>query len=259
MRRPTLIPVLIPLAAAGLLLSGCTSSTAAKRTTTVIATVTSGAAVSSSGSAAPTTGSGITVVAPSGTGTAAATSPAPSTSKAPATSSAPPKTTKPTPTTTPAPPINTKVDPLKADCSALLNAGDIEKVFGTAVPTAISRIRDVANPDRKITGKVRCLYGVKGADSKVVVGLTKYADPAAMKKQVDITREFETDKGAQASTVTVQGRPADVLLRDGGLILVPYGSWTLGIAVDNGVAKDNPPQRLQQAADMVLTRLLRTG
>ena len=76
----------------------------------------------------------------------------------------------------------------------------------------------------------------------MVVGLTKYATPAAMEKQVAVTREFETDKGAEASTVSVKGYPADVLLRDGGLILVPYGSWTLGIAIDGGIAKDKTPR-----------------
>jgi hypothetical protein len=147
---------------------------------------------------------------------------------------------------------------LDADCSALLNATDIKKVTGKTVPTGTSRIRDVANPDRKITGKIRCLYGVKGTDSKVVVGLTKFATPAAAKAQVAVTKAYEVDKGAEATETTVAGYPAQILLRDGGLIVLPYGAWTVGVAVDKDLLGADPEKELQQLAEMVLARVLKT-
>ena len=257
--------VIALLAVCGVALTACSNSTQTRRTTTVIATVTgSQAAGSPSGSVPPTTGSGITVVEPSGSATApsgSATAPsgsATATTKPP--TSTAPKTTSSAPTSTSeaAAPINTKVNMLDADCSALLNATDIKKVTGKTVPTGSSRIRDVANPDRKITGKIRCLYGVKGTDSKVVVGLTKFATPAAAKAQVAVTKEYEVDKGAEASQTTVSGYPAQVLIRDGGLIVFPYGVWTIGIAVDKDLMGADPEKELQQLAEMVLARVLKT-
>jgi hypothetical protein len=147
---------------------------------------------------------------------------------------------------------------LDADCSALVNATDVKKVTGQTVPTGTSRIRDVANPERGITGKIRCLVGVKGKDYAVAVGLTKFNSAAAAKKQIAITKEYEVDKGAEASETTVAGYPAQVLIRDGGLIVFPYGVWTVAVAVDKSVLGDNPELELQQLAEMVLARVLKT-
>jgi len=258
--------VIVLLAVTGLALTACSNTAQTRRTTTVVATVTgSQPAGSDSGSAAPTaptTGSGITVVEPSGSATVpsgSATAPTGSPTATAPTSTVPTTTsTAPTTTSESAAPINTKVNMLDADCSALLNATDIKKVTGKTVPTATSRIRDVANPDRKITGKIRCLYGVKGTDSKVVVGLTKFATPAAAKAQVAVTKEYEVDKGAEATETTVAGYPAEVLIRDGGLIVFPYGVWTVGVAVDKDVLGADPEKQLQQLAEMVLARVLKT-
>jgi hypothetical protein len=258
--QPRTVTVL--LAVTGLALTACSNTAQTRRTTTVVQTVTgSQAAGTASGSLAPTSGTGITVVAPSGSATAptgSGTAPTGSGSATAATSKAKPTTTAPVSTSQSAAPINTKVNMLDADCSALLNATDINKVTGKTVPTATSRIRDVANPDRKITGKVRCLYGVKGKDSKVVVGLTKFASPAGAKAQVAVTKAYEVDKGAEAKETTVAGYPAQVLLRDGGLIVLPYGVWTLGVAVDKDLLGADPEKQLQQLAEMTLARVLKT-
>ncbi len=257
--------VIVLLAVTGLALTACSNTAQTRRTTTVVATVTGSQAVGvPSGSATSTGGSGITVVEPSGSATApsgSATAPtgsATATATAPASTSPKPTTTAPTSTSQSAAPINTKVNMLDADCSALLNATDIKKVTGKTVPTGTSRIRDVANPDRKITGKIRCLYGVKGTDSKVVVGLTKFATPAAAKAQVAVTKAYEVDKGAEATETTVAGYPAQILLRDGGLIVLPYGAWTVGVAVDKDLLGADPEKELQQLAEMVLARVLKT-
>ena len=259
MRRPTLRHVLIPLTAAGLLLSSCASTTANRRTTTITSVVTGGeVSAPASSSGAPTSGSGITVVAPSGSASGSTGSPSPSASPSPTASPSPKPTPTPTSTAESSKPVNNKINPLDADCGAVLNAGDIKKVLGVEVPTAMNRIRDVANPDRGITGKIRCLFGVKGDDSAVAVGLTKYKDAASAKKQVGVTREFEQDKGAVAIPATVNGYPADVLLRDGGLILVQYGSWTMGLAVKKGLLKGTEEEQaamLEKAAELVMNRL----
>jgi len=147
---------------------------------------------------------------------------------------------------------------LDADCAALVNATDIKRVTGATVPTATSRIRDVANADRGVTGKIRCLVGVKGKDYAAAIGLTKFSSAAAAKKQVATTKAYEVDKGAQASETTVAGYPAQVLIRDGGLIVFPYGVWTVAVAVDKSVLGDKPEQELQQLAEMVLARALKT-
>ncbi len=258
--------VFVPALVLGLILSGCGSSTGAKRTVTLTQTFTSssGAAGTSSPTGsitvgAPTasgsadaTGSGAvsgsgTPAAGSATGTASKTTAAASTTKAkPSTSAATAKTTA-------------KVDPLTVDCSALLSPNDVKKVTGNTIPAAGSRIKDVANPKIGSTGSIRCLYGVKDGQQKVSLRLTKYDSAADAAQQVKVTVQAETDLGAKASETTVGGQPAHVLLRDGGLIQMQYGDWTLAIAVPAGFLDGDQPAQLTKLADLALARVLKSA
>lgn len=269
MRRISLITSLTAVVALGL--SACSSGNQAgpTRTTVVVVTETAGpsAAPGSSG-AAP--GSAITVVQPS-PGSSGATSAAPTGSvaatgsntagsqAATTTGSAAASSTTETATTEPAEPI-VKLDPLTADCRSLLTAADVKKILNTTISDSTGRIRDVANPDRNLTGKNRCQYGVSGDDAAVVIGLSKYTNAAAAQDQVDVTVTFEQDKGAVHSTVSVSGHEAQVLVREGGLIVVPYDNWTLAIAVDKTKIKaDAAPEQLTELAELVLARVIKNA
>ncbi|GAA2011194.1 hypothetical protein JL107_03355 [Nakamurella flavida] len=255
----------LPLAlAAGLVLSACGAPTETRRTVTVDATVTGSPAAPATGTDAsgtavtvpsdgtatsgdPATGTGSTETPASGASTSdsAATSPAAS-SSAPATSAAPVQV----------------VDPLKNDCAALLNAADVKRELNADIADTRGRIVDVANPDRGITGRIKCLYGL-GADGKtgdVTVNLTQFADAAAATAQVDLTVTTESGLGARVSDAAVAGYPGHVLLREGGLFLMQYDTWTLSIVVANGKADDATlAAGLPKLAETVLARVLKNG
>ncbi len=228
----------IPGLALALVVSACTSSTAAKKTVTVVNTITSG----------PTSGTSSVVVV------------SPSASAKP--TKAPPKTTaSPTPTSEkPAPFV--KIDPLLAECPTILSASDVKRALGAAVPAGSARKKDVPNPARGVVGKIRCYYPSANATgtAPVVVAFTQYASAAAAKKQVAITVDNEVNASAQASKPTVKGYPAELLLRSGGLIVVQYDSWTLGIATADKLAPNAKLiTGLPVLATQVLTRVLKNG
>jgi hypothetical protein len=271
---------LVPLLALALVMTGCASNSGqTPRTVTqiVTATGTPPATTGSTGSTGDTgsSGGGITVVGPSGSGSGSGTATGSasgtgsgsatgtegaggtSSSKASSSSSAPP-TTKSTP-----PSKDKKVNPLHAACTSLLDNNDIKKALGATVPSSSSRIVDVANPERKMTGRIKCYYGVKtGSDAHpVAVALAQYQSAGAADAQIGLTVQSEKSLGADASTVKVSGRQAQVLLRDGGLIVLRYDTWTLSVAVeDKLVAKQAKLiDGLQQLATMVLARVLKSG
>ncbi|MBM9466797.1 hypothetical protein [Nakamurella leprariae] len=228
-------------AVVALLLSACGSGTGERRTVTVNETVTA-ASTADTAAAGATDGT-----APDSTG-------------APATDSSAPATTPATPSTTSSSAAPTvQVDPLTNDCAALMNAADVKRTLNADIADTRARIQDVANPDRGVTGRIKCLYGT--ADNKsgdVTILLTQYTDAAAATAQVAATVTAERDLGAKVAEAQVQGFGAEILLRDGGLIVLPYDSWTLSIVVAGGKADDATLEAgLPQLADTVLTRVLK--
>jgi len=230
--------VLLAATVVGLLVvSGCSSDSGTRRTVTAVVTVSSGA--DASGSAG---------VSASASGSESAASPSPSAS-APASAS---------PTAAPI----VKVDPLKVDCAAILNAADVKKSINADIPNDRLKITVAeVNADVGQTGRVRCLFGLSG-DKKtgaIVLALTQYSDAAAAQKQVDVTVQNETDNNAQIIPTTVNGYPATIAIRDGGLIIMAYDTWTMAIAVDatNGPDPAVLAKGLPVLADAALTRVLK--
>ena len=246
--------------AASLVLTGCTSTSSAPRTVIVTNTVTGTAGSptpSGSGGSATTgrTGSAVVVVPPSGSGKATPTGgPTRSTPK----STAP---AKPTPTKSTAAPFQ-KVDPLTADCQMLLSQDDVKKALGATIPSGAIRVRDVADAGRGVTGKIRCRFGSTdgGKSGRVTVLLTKYGSADAAVKQVQLTRTTEQDLGAKSSATKVNGYPAQILLRDGGLVTMQYDNWTMSVVAAKGLAPDDRlTGGLPVLAAQVLTRILRNA
>ncbi len=274
----------VPLLALALTVGACGSGTpAAPRTVTEIVTA----------SDSPTTqsgGTGITVVHPGGTGTATSTG-GPTTSGGPGDGPSPSGTASgasETGTTSGGPASSTAlgetgatttgsgvatgtatvgpgagVDPLTVSCPALLDSQDINKTLGSKISSDYFRIVDVAIPDVKMTGRIKCYFGTASASAKdrpVAVALAKYATAGDAQAQMDVTVQSEEGLGATASTVDVSGRKAQVLLRDGGLLVLREGTWTLSLAVQDKLAPEAKlPAGLQQLATMVLTRVIKNG
>lgn len=259
--------------ALGIALTGCGSSTGAQKTTTVVQTFTSSngtgtgttvtqTSTSSNGTGTGTTAASVTVAAPSTTAsstikTGTTMSTVKSTAKPTAKSTAPTTAPKTTPAATGGP-VN-KVNPLTVNCTALLTANDVKSVTGTTIPSATSRVKDVANPKVQSTGSIRCLYGVAGGKQKVSARLTQYKTAAAAAAQIAVTAQSELSLGAQQSSTTVGGQPAKVLLRDGALIDVQYGDWTLGVAVASGVITKDQAGEVTELASRVLARVLKNA
>ncbi len=230
-----------------LAVSACASDTGTRRTVTAVVTVSSGAP-SGSDQAAP---SGEPSGEPSASGDASASaSPGPESSAA--ASSSPAVT---------AAPIVTGIDPLKVDCGAIISADDVKKYLNADIPNDRLKVNVAeVNADVGQTGSVRCLYGLS-ADKKsgqVTIRLTAYTDPAAAQKQVGVTVQNETDNGGQISQTTVNGYPATIALRDGGLIVMDYDNWTLAIAAPSTVDAATLTTGLPQLAGAALTRIVKS-
>jgi hypothetical protein len=231
-------------ATAGLLLiiTGCGSDTTTRRTVTAVVTVSSGAVPSGSDAVDPS-------AAPSGSAASgepsAAASPSPSVAASPSPTAAP----------------FVSVDPLKVDCAAILSPNDVKAIFNADIPNDRIKINVAElNSDIGQTGRVRCLYGLS-ADKKsgqFSLALTQYTDAAAAQKQVDVTVQNETDNGAQVTPVTVNGYPATVAIRDGGLIIMPYDNWTMAIATSQPIDPATLTAGLPKLAEATLTRVLKT-
>ncbi len=265
---------LVSLIALSLLLAACGSTSGTRPTVTQVVTVTGTSPASTTGASitvvgpgasdstgSSSTGQATTGTAASGTGSSATDTAAPSTGSATATGSGS-SATGSTSGVASSVPIQT-VSPLKVDCAALLDDRDVKKALGATISSASSRIVDVANPEREMTGRVKCYYGVQ-SDSQahpVSIAIAQYSSPAAALAQVAVTIKSETGLGAKSSAATVSGQQATVLLRDGGLIVLPYDSWTLSIAVEATVSADAAtlPDGLTGLATLVLARILKNG
>lgn len=240
--------LLIPAAVAALVLAGCASDDSSnRRTVTTTVDVPSGAAAEGSASAE---------------GSAAAQGAA-GDSAAPTDSSAPADGDTSAGTETSAAASNpVSVDPLKVDCGALMNAGNVKEIFGTDIVNDRLKITvGEVNSDAGQTGAVRCLYGVS-ADKRsgaISLRLTTYTDAAAAQTQNDLTVRNERDNNGTLTEATVDGVPATVIVRDGSTIYLVYDNWTMAMyaqpeTVDPAKAAEGMP-KLAQA---VLARTLKT-
>lgn len=289
MRTAASVRVLAPAVVLGLVLTGCSTSNGNRPTLTVTQTFTSGAAgnqgggvtvggdssggAGQSGGAGPSGGAGQSGAGgqssagqpgqskPGGSGQPSASKPAPSssapvssaaTSKAP-TSSAKPSTSKPSATAGPV----KKVNPLTVECAAILNVNDFKKAAGVTIPNSVQAVRFGAEGDS--TGSNRCLYGGGEGKQKFSVRITRYKNEKAAADQVKVNVASEKRSGAQTSTSDVQGRPAQIMLRDGGLINVQYGDWVLAIASQKGVIKGDQAKALTALAEVALGRVLKNA
>jgi len=277
MRRSiTAARLIAPAAALALLLTACSTGADARKTVVVTETFSSGNGATGSaptgsgatgsgatGSAVGATGASVTVGQPSGSGpaTASSVSSAKATAKPPTTAK-PSATAKPSTSVAPSTPASSaikKVNPLTVDCGSLLGPTDVQKITGSAIPAAGSRVKDVANPKVNSIGSIRCLYGITAGKQKLSLRITQYKTAESAAKQIGITVAAETGLGAQASPTKVGGQPAQILLRAGGLINVQYGDWTLAIAVADGLMKGAPGPQLTQLAEIALARILKNA
>lgn len=248
--RPVAAALLVPL-----VLVGCGSTSPTKRTVVVTST-----APTPEASEPPVTVPDTTTV--SGTAITTGSSPEPSGSAA-STETAGASTGESSgsaeaPESSVAGPFVT-VDPLTQDCAKVLNATTISTSLGSALAGDSNVIVDVANPDRKTTGRIKCLYGVtpERSGGGITVVLTQYQDAAAAAEQVATTVSSEKKEGAKASTASVKGLPAEVLLRDGGLLVLTYDTWTLSVVAAQGVAEEAAlPAALTAMAEYSLTQIV---
>lgn len=251
MRRLVLLPVLV---AATVGLAACNSSTGAGQTVTVKRTVTGGASVSQ-------TQSSVRVTVPSGSVVPSGSSASgQSGSAGPSASGASGAADSTAATTTTGPAV--KVDPLKADCSVLLSPTDVKKALKIDIPSGSYRIKDVADPARGVTGKVRCRYGStdNGKTGKVGVLLTQFKDVTSADKQVAFSKQTEQDNGTTVTDVTVSGNPAVLMINKGGEIVFRYDTWTLSVSTRDGVAPASVLETgLPKLAEQVLARILKNG
>ena len=235
--------LVLAAAIAGLLfVSGCGSDTGTRRTVTAVVTVSSGAEVA--GSESPASGAPASGDAPASSDAAAAS---------------PSAEASPTPSSVaPAPFVD--VNPLKADCGAIMNAADVKKNFNVDIPNDRIKVNVAeVNADIGQAGRIRCFYGL-AADKKsgqFTLALTQYTDPASAQQQVEITVQNETDNSAAITPVTVNGYPATVALRDGGLIILAYNNWTMAIATSAAIDPATLNAGLPQLAQAALTRVLK--
>lgn len=249
MRRMLLAPALTGL----LLLTACgTSGNQTPQTVTVLNTVTGGASTT----AATAPGQSI-VVGSSGE----ATTPEASESESSAVSSeSAPSSPSGSPEATGVPQAG--VDPLAVACDGILDAGDIKQSLGADLRAGVLKRPDVADPARDVTGRTRCRFGSEdeGKTSQITVLLTTYGSPASAATQVETTATVERNESAVVSEIVVNGFPGYLMLRQGGLIVVQYGSWTMTIAVQDQFATEEAlTTGLPELAGIVLNRIVANG
>ncbi len=149
------------------------------------------------------------------------------------------------------------VDALKLDCAKVMNGTKLSEVFGAGLPGGTNRIVEGANDERGITGRLRCQYGV-AADKSIIavtVVFTQFTDAQAATSQLAVTVDSEKSEGATASTTTVNGYPADILIRDGGLLILNYDTWNMSVVIADNVLDDSElPAALTTVAEYALTK-----
>lgn len=150
----------------------------------------------------------------------------------------------------------TKIDPLGLDCAVIMTGTELTAEFGGGLQRGTNRSVEGANPDRGITGRLKCQYGV--SDDKSVVGVqivfAQFQSAEKALTQLNTTVSSEKGQGAAASTTAVQGYLAHVLLRDGGLLVLNYDTWNMSVVVNDGLLTDAQlPTALAALADYALS------
>ena len=229
-----------------------------------------------SGAGTGSTGAGITVVdpnaLPSATDTGTAGGPQGGTSSSPgantattgttgtATTSGTTSTTSTTATTvTTGPQAAAATTALGTSCTTMLSDADISRSIGKSLPAKGLRLEDVPKPDAHMLGRIKCYYGTDTLTEprQLVAALAAYATPDAAAQQTTVTVQSETAQGATAQTAEVSGHQAQILLRDGGLLVMPVGALTVSIAIANGVVADSAlGGALQKLATAALAHLV---
>ena len=128
------------------------------------------------------------------------------------------------------------VDPLAADCAKVLTTAQLTSAFGQ-LPAGTDRVVEPANPERQIIGRVKCQYGVADDRSAIAVQvvLAQFESAVGAAAQMATTVSSEKTLGAKVSTATVGDQPASVLIRDGGLLVLGYDTWTMSVVIAQGV------------------------
>ena len=248
MRSTRLLSLSAAVLLGGALLAGCGSSNADRPTVIVTET----AATTAADTTSSDTASGSADATSTATGSESST-----TSSGTSASSESSESSEASSTETAAPVVT--VDPLKADCTKIMNPTELGKAFGQ-LPAGTNRILEAANPERQITGRLKCQYGVEGTSIAVQVVLAQFSSAEAATTQRELTATTERQAGAKDSTTTVSGYPADVLLRDGGLIVAGYDTWTLSVVVADGIlTEDTLPAALETAAEYALNQVITTA
>ncbi len=241
---------------AGAATVGCAAGSSAERST-IIVTETAATAVEDTTSVAIDATSGPSVTSVPSTGT-----PAGATTAATATA-AESDTGGSTAETSAAEPMapTVTVNPLTADCTKVLNPTVLGKIFGQ-LPAGTGRLLEAANPEREITGRLKCQYGVADDKSTIAVQviLAQFASQQAAEAQMEVTATSERQAGAAESSATVMGHPAKVLIRDGGLLVVGYDTWTLSVVAGSGILTDDQlPDALRSTAEHALGQVILNG
>ena len=248
MRSTRLLSLSAAVLLSGALLAGCGSSDADRPTVIVTET----AATTAADTTSSDTASGSADATSTATGSESSTA-----SSGTSASSESSESSEASSTETAAPVVT--VDPLKADCTKIMNPTELGKAFGQ-LPAGTNRILEAANPERQITGRLKCQYGVEGTSIAVQVVLAQFSSAEAATTQRELTATTERQAGAKDSTTTVSGYPADVLLRDGGLIVAGYDTWTLSVVVADGIlTEDTLPAALETAAEYALNQVITTA
>ncbi|WP_111765883.1 hypothetical protein [Nakamurella deserti] len=256
MRTPRLLSLSAAVLLSGAVLVGCGSSDDTARSTVIVTETAATSAVDTTADATADATAGTTTAGTGATSGAVETSD-PSTSASETSTGSSTSEASASATESSAPVVS--VDPLAADCTKIMNPTELGKAFGQ-LPAGTNRILEAANPEREITGRLKCQYGVEGGSIAVQVILAQFTSQQAADAQRTLTATSERQAGAKDSTTTVLGYPADVLLRDGGLIVAGYDSWTLSVVVANGIVpEDKLPAALEGAAEYALNQVVSTG
>ena len=68
------------------------------------------------------------------------------------------------------------------------------------------------------------------------------------------------DAGATITKTTVNGYPATLMVQDGAVIEMVYGTWTMSVAADKGVAANAALTKgMPVLAAQALTRVIKNG
>lgn len=157
-------------------------------------------------------------------------------------------------------PLGVETDPLTPACAMLLGQADVVAAIGASVPGDESRREDPAGSSTGLVGRTKCYYGIdeETGTAAVVIAMAQYETAAAARERMQATITTEVDLGATHLDADVAGLPAQIALRDGGLLIVPYDDWTLSIAIADGLTPESDlPSGLERLARTVMARLLR--